>query len=391
MRILYLTGWYPYPPDNGSKLRIYSLLTELARRHSVTLVVLTECPVAETPTPLKELRGIIQVPARGYRPLRPSALMGLLSPKPRMLVDTYQPLMSRQIQQLLQSSDYQFLIATEWITASYCAEVTGVPALFENAEFGVFESRIKQASSPLRRLRYRLPLLKLGFYMRRLLPRFRACTVVSEAEKNLLRRLAPRYSPIEVIPNCIRVADYEGISQPRRPNTLIFTGSLAYDANYDAMNWFLRDVYPLVLEQVPDVHLVITGDHCGLPLPDGSQVTRTGAVGDVRPLIAESCVSIVPVRLGGGTRFKILEAMCMKTAVVSTSKGCEGLKVRPGEHLLVADTPGEFAAHTARLLQDQDLRETLTRNANRIVLEEYDSAVVGPRFCNLVEKLAALP
>jgi polysaccharide biosynthesis protein PslH len=391
MRVLYLTGWYPYPPDNGSKLRIYSLLTELARRHSITLIVLTASPVAETPPPLARLCKVLQVPARSCGPAGLRSLLGLLSPRPRMLVNTYQPLMSRQIRRELQSGDYQLLVATEWITAAYCETIPDVPALFENAEIGMFESRIRQAASPLRRLRLRLSLLKLGLYLRGLLPRFRACTVASQSEKELLRSLVPRYAPIEIVPNCVRAGDYEGVSRPRRPNTLVFTGSFAYEANYDAMAWFLRDVYPLILAQIPDAHLTITGEHRDLPLPGRGQVTRTGAVCDVRPWIAQAAASVVPIRLGGGTRLKILEAMFLKTAVVSTSKGCEGLDVRHGEHLLVGDTPGQFAAHTARLLRDPDLREELTGNAHRLVLEKYDSAVVGPRFCDLVEDLVSAP
>ena len=136
------------------------------------------------------------------------------------------------------------------------------------------------------------------------------------------------------------------------------------------------------------MRLFITGNHASKPLPPTRNVTLTGYVDDVRPLVARAWCSVVPLRIGGGTRLKILEAMALGTPVVATSKGAEGLDVRDGEHLLIADEPAAFAEQVVRLLRDADLRAALAANSRRLVAERYDWAIVMPKFLALVGRIA---
>ena len=141
------------------------------------------------------------------------------------------------------------------------------------------------------------------------------------------------------------------------------------------MRWFLAEVYPRIKAQSPDVSLTITGstdgvDLAGLALDD--TVRLTGFVDDVRLPVAEAAVCVAPIRQGGGTRLKILEAMALGTPVVATAKGAEGLDVVDGEHLLLADDPERFARRTVALAGDADLRQRLRGNARRLVEERYD-------------------
>jgi glycosyltransferase involved in cell wall biosynthesis len=156
------------------------------------------------------------------------------------------------------------------------------------------------------------------------------------------------------------------------------------------MDWFLREIYPRVQARVPDVCLEITGDHADLPLPPATNVVRTGRVDDIRPLVAGATASLVPIRLGGGTRLKILEAMALDTPVIATAKGAEGLDVRHDEHLLIADTPEDYARAVVRVLVEPGLRERLTRNARLLVRAKYDWEVVLPDFQSLCESVAGL-
>ncbi len=390
MNILFLSAWYPYPPNNGSKLRIYNLLRGLAEHHQVYLIAFADQPdIDPQPPELRALCRTIQVvPWRPYRPNSLRALLGFLGPAPRFIVDTYSPQMFDSIVAATRQQSINVVVASQLSTAIYWSAFSTIPALFEECEIGVLWSKIAHAPSPLHRLRHQLTQVKARHYLSRLLPHFKACTVVSEHERALLRRVAPAYEPIEVVPNCISLADYGEIQPTPEPDTLIFTGSFRYFANHDAMTWFVREVYPCIQAQVPDVRLTITGDHANLPLPPADNVTLTGYVADVRPLIASSWVSLAPIRLGGGTRLKILEAMALRTPVVATSKGAEGLDVQHGEHLLIADAPEAFAEAVIRLLQEPELRQRLTDNAYQLVREKYDWAVVMPRFLNLVERVA---
>ena len=172
------------------------------------------------------------------------------------------------------------------------------------------------------------------------------------------------------------------------PNTLVYAGAITYQANHDAVEYFIREIFPLVHAQVPDVTLRVTGavgtvsvEH----LSRSRQVEFTGYLQDVRPTVAGSWASVIPLRMGGGSRLKILESMALGTPVISTSKGAEGLDVIPGKHLLIADTPGEFAAQTVRLLRDPGLRSSMTAQARQLIEDQYDWAEIGRKFCEVVE------
>ena len=144
MRILFLSAWFPYPPDNGSKLRIYSLLRGLAQCHDVTLITFTDKPVNESPPELKALcQRVHIIPRRAYNPTGARALLGFLSPKPRVIVDTYEPLMAKLVRRELGTGQYDLVIASEWSTAAYWQSFAGMPALFDDPEFGVFQMRQK--------------------------------------------------------------------------------------------------------------------------------------------------------------------------------------------------------------------------------------------------------
>jgi len=390
MNILFLSAWYPYPPNNGSKLRIYNLLRGLAQYHEVTLLSFADQPVEDSKaTALRSLCRKTQVVT--WKPFKPRSLrarLGFLSSSPRSVVDTFSREMEQRVKQTLSAGNYDMVVASELTSASYAPCFCGLPALFEDAEVGVLYEQFVHAPSSWRRFRYGLTWAKHRRYLARLLSYFRVCTVVSECERQLLSSAVPGYGAIEIIPNCISLHDYCDVHEMAKPNTLIFTGSFRYFANHDAMIWFLHEVYPRIQAQVPSTHLTITGDHANLALPPAENVTLTGFVDDVRPLIASSWVSLAPIRLGGGTRLKILEAMALRTPVVATSKGAEGLDVQPNKHLLIADTPETFAEAIVSLLREPGLRQRLTDNAYQLVRERYNWPVVMPRFLNLVERVA---
>ncbi len=389
MHILFLSSWFPYPANNGSKIRVYNLLRGLAQRHEITLVSFTDRPGEPVPPQLKALcRQVYTVPEKPYNPTSLQALLGLFQPKPRVLVDRYEPRMAEIIRRELASGRCDLVIASQWYTASYLEGMQNVPAIFEEMEAGVFDEGPARLN-PLQRLRRALMIAKFRTYFRRLIPQFAACTVVSEVEREKVRSLVPHYPGLEVIPNAVGVDDYRDVREDPQPGQLIFTGSFTYAPNYDAMLWFVQDILPRVRAEFPQASLTITGDHTGMPFPQVENVRLAGFVDDVRPLIASSWASIVPIRVGGGTRLKILEAMALRTPVITTTKGAEGLDVRAEEHLLVADSPEDFAKAVIRLLSDPALRARLAASGYELVKRKYDWKVVVPCFVELAERTAA--
>lgn len=387
MRILFLSRWFPYPANNGSKLRIYNLLRGLGRVHAVDLVSFYD--PGEGPAVADSLQGICQsvkaVAWREFDPASLSALRGLFGLTPRSVVDTYSPEMSRVVQGTLDARPYDLLIASQIDMAPYAVEQAEIPILLEEAEVGVYAQKATRAAAWTGRLRHGLTWWKYRQYLRGLFRNITASTVVSAQEKKLLQSAVPEAHKVLVIPNCMQLQDYAGVTAVPDPDSLIYTGSFRYDVNYEAMEWFVREVFPLILLDHPQAALTITGDPAGKPLPAAKNVTQTGVVADVRPLVAAARVALAPLQTGGGTRLKILEAMALRTPVVSTSKGAEGLDAQPGEQLLVADRPRDFADAVLRLLQDDDLHRRIAEGGFTLVSQKFNWDAVLPEFLRLVE------
>lgn len=390
-RLLFLSRWFPFPANNGSKLRIYSLLRRLSEQYAITLLSFADQPgVQPEPGPLLEIcEAVHTAPYRPFNPESRQARLGFLSLAPRSVIDTYSPEMATLITRALENRPYDLVLASQVDMAMYREVFTELPAVFEEVEVGVLYEQFARAASLQKRLRYGLTWAKYRRYLKRLLSHYALATVASEREKELLERLVAAPTPVRVIPNGIEPSDYDGFSCEPEPGTLIFTGSLTFAPNYEAMRWFAGEVWPLVKAQQPEARLTITGAPGARPLPPAEGVTLAGFVPDVRPLVASSWASVAPILAGGGTRLKILEAMALGTPVVATTKGAEGLDVHDGEHLLLADSPQEFAAAVIRLLLSRELRRCLAANARVRVHQRYSWGEIVPQYTRLLEAVAA--
>jgi len=388
LRILFLSSWFPYPPDNGSKLRILNLLRGLSQHHELTIISFADHPVTELDLePLYSFcKRIHVVPNKVFNPTGLRARLGYLSSTPRSIIDTFSDAMVACIEQTIKEDDYQIVIASQYKTAAYSQYFGNLPSLFEEIEIGLLFEQYTQATTVRNRIRHGLTWVKHRRHLGRILENYQVCTVVSEKEKELLSRFVSSNTEIEVIPNCVDIAEYDIFKEEREPASLIYTGSFGYEPNYEAMLWFIGDVYPYILAEIPEVQLTITGEHLDKPLPNPNGTKLTDFVPDVRPYIARSLISIAPLQSGGGTRLKILEAMALNTPVVATSKGAEGIDVKNGEHILIADSPQDFAEAVVKLLQTPELGTYIANNAYRLVQDKYDWEKVRPKFMGIVDK-----
>lgn len=396
MQTLFLSTWFPYPPDNGSKLRVYHLLRALAQDHSVTLISFAfDTAQPEPPGDLRSLCADVQiVPVNPFTANAAGALRTFLSARP--VASRPIPAMSRLVTDVLRSGAFDVIIASTEMMADYAlmAPAGPIKVLEEhNSMTRWIRERYDGARKPLQRVRCWASWQKRRWYEARYYRHFNLITMVSEPDRAAtVATLGDSAIPVEVIPNGVDCQHNQpGLAQPQ-PNTLVYNGALTYSANYDAMRWFLAEVYPRIKVQIPGVSLTITGathgvDLAGLALDD--TVRLTGFVADVRLPVAQATVCVTPIRQGGGTRLKILEAMALGTPVVATTKAAEGLEVTDGEHLLLADDPAAFAHRVLELLATPDLRQRLTANARRLVEQQYDWAAIGCRFVTLVEAAAA--
>ena len=389
MRILFLSRWFPFPPNNGSKLRIFNLLKGLAQHNEITLI--SYFAESEGLPHVKNLQDICsQIYPIAYNGFDISSfknLIGFLRATPRSVQITYSIELEKLIKNVLDTKEFDLVIASQFDMAIYAQSFGGLPAIFEEVESGVYYERASQKSTRRQRFRQKLTWFKHRHYLLRLLRFYQACTVVSEQERRILQHTTPNGPVIKIIPNCIDLKSYEPFQKEQQPNTMVFTGSLKFGPNYEAMLWFLQDVFPIVQSHIPSVKLIITGDTGGKPLPPGENIHLSGFVNDVKPIISSASVSLAPIWTGGGTRLKILEAMALHTPVVATTKGAEGLDVRHNEHLLIANNPDCFAGAITDLLQDPDLNKRIANNAYQLITHKYNWDVVMPQYLRFIEGL----
>jgi glycosyltransferase involved in cell wall biosynthesis len=387
MRVLFLSRWYPYPADNGSKIRVSGLLRGLCAQHDVTLISFRDPSEKLASPPSGRPTDVRVCDYREFRPGSGRALAGLFTPTPRFLIDTYSSEMERLIAEAVQETKFDVVIASQLSMAAYHRAFRGRPALFEEVELGAFRPGDDGRANVVQRLRQQVTWAKHRRYVARLLPNFVSCTVASEIERQLLAMVVPTYACVHVVPNSVDTTG--GALVAREPNALIFTGSMRFAPNREAMAWFVDEILPEIRRQVPEVRVTITGEPGPVPFSVSSGITLAGYVADVQTLVASSAISLAPIRKGGGTRLKILEAMAARTPVVATSKAAEGLDARHEEHLLIADTPGAFANAVCRLLHDSTGAARMAERAWQLCHDRYDAQVVASKLVRLAESAAA--
>jgi glycosyltransferase involved in cell wall biosynthesis len=214
---------------------------------------------------------------------------------------------------------------------------------------------------------------------------------MSETDRQVLLAANPRLR-VEVAPNGVDTHAFRPLPAPEGPPALVFVGNMSYPPCVDAMVWFCSEILPLIRAQRPGVEMWIVGIN---PAPEvrrleGDGVHVTGRVPDVTPYYERSGVSVVPIRAGGGTRLKILEAMALGRPVVSTTIGAEGLDIMDGNHVLLADDPRQFAEKTLQLLSDAELYRRLAADGRALAVNRYDWDVIARDLLRVFSDVAAI-
>lgn len=375
MRLLIVSTWWPYPLDNGSRVRAFHLIRDLAARYEVTLLSFGRPGGGEELGPLGASCAHVEVVPPVVLDRGGLGLTGLLSATPRHFAQTDNMQMRAHVRALAATHDAALGLQID--AARYLAEIPSVPRVFDEVEVSVPREQYTHAASLRARLRHGLTWWKFRRYVSTLIGRVERATVVSEIERAAVGEMGCDVSRIDVVPNGVEVLPLA--PRPARVHRLIYPGAVTFSANLDAVRYFVAQILPIIRQKHPALEFWVTGATDGVDIDDLKRagVVFTGRLLSVDALVAESAACVVPLRVGGGTRLKILQAMALGTPVVSTRKGAEGLLVQDEHHLLLGDNPDRFAEHVDRVITDPALGARLRDAAWALARERYDWSVIG--------------
>lgn len=393
MNILIISAQFPYPPRSGFAMRVYQLARGLAARHRVTLLSYATsherdgvAALANELTVRAVDRDPMSIHSRRFGQLR--SVAGL---HPYYCRATCSRQMQRTIDELLAERTFHLVqLESSYLCGFTFPRGTKVVLDEHNIEYEVFRRMSEGERSLPRRAFNRLEYLRFRRFERQSWNRIDGCVVTSEREAEIVRAHAHQ-TPVAVVPNGVDLDYFRPAKTEPQPQTAVFNGILTYRPNLDAAYHLVQEVWPRVLKRCPNAKLTLVGRGYPSDLRDLRRggVVVGGEVPDIRPYLRQAAVVAVPVRIGGGTRLKVVEGLAMGKAIVSTSLGCEGLSVRDGQHLLIADDADTFANQMVHLFANRTARAELGRAGRALVERDYSWSLAWERVQALHQSVAA--
>ena len=403
MKILILSA-QPPSPFSGGEIRLLNLIKHLSNAHDFTVLALVHNKSDQLMDYAGRYCRFIPVLVSDTTPQKShlywvlnSWKNSLFSRLPYHVRDFYSPLFQKEVKNLLRSETFNLLQVQQLYMVQYLPSSIACPTILDVDN--LWSKLLLRRAKKDHRDRLTIQLQrwiddrKIPAYEKREINKFNACLAVSEADLRFIKSSAP-HAFTEIVSNGVDTAHfYPEWQVPAREclaQYLLFIGTMGYEPNVDAVKYFVYEIFPRICARKPETYFKIVGRNPPaevIALAKEPFITVTGFVEDIRPYLANSSVFVVPVRTGAGTRIKILEAMAMGKAVVSTSIGAEGLDVRDGENIILADDPSEFAEKVNLLLENRELRDKLGRNGLRLVDSHYDWSAIASRLGNLYQLL----
>lgn len=391
MRILVFYPYIPYPVDRGTYQRTFHLLRELARDHEVDLLALSEGGErVEHRAVFEQFCNRVEfVPFE--HPQWPRLHQRLLDPKPTTIRHWDLDHIATALGRMLRSGSYDMVHVCDIVLAQFFIhENRDIPLVVDRSRVDL-QFQLQQHATMSRGFKEKLldyeNLAKLVAFEKRVARRTALQVVCGPDDQMFIRRHISRTAPVLVVGNGVDLHYFRPDAAPdaraEKP-TVLFCGAMDYTPNVDALRWFFGEgIHAALLQRIPELRTLIVGKS---PLDEVKAyatrqgVTVTGGVPDVRPFYRQSWLQIVPLRIGGGTRLKIVESLAIGTPVVSTSIGAQGLDLIHGQEILLADTVQDFAEQTARALGDATLRAQIESRGMRVARSRFSWPTLGRRL-----------
>lgn len=395
MKLLILDEEFPFPLNTGKRIRTFNLVARLAKSHKVYYIangqsdsVGFKALAAAGITPVAVER---KIPRKSGLLFYLRLLFNLFSRYPYIVSSHYSSLFAEKLSYCLKQDRFDIVIA-EW--TPYAVYLQGVREsrkviVAHNLEHRIWERYFRNERNILKKWYIGKQLRKVRRFEMESFAKVDGVAAVSPVEAGEIARYG-RELTVEVVPNGVDLDYFGGEWVEADNSTMIFVGSMNWRPNQDAIQYFVRDIFPLIKKDINNAKTVFVGQDPPasiLKLGDTAGIEIVGRVDDVRPFVRKAGVYVVPLRIGGGTRLKILEALAMKKAVVSTSVGAEGIAVTPEVNILIGDSPEEFASQVKRVISDKNLRSKLGEAGRELVEKNYGWDRIAVTLENFLHRL----
>jgi glycosyltransferase involved in cell wall biosynthesis len=394
MKILWVCPFFLHPTDRGAQIRTLGTLRELHKRHEVHFAALNDPRNLEGPSRSSEYssRHIVEehsAPGRRSLAIVPQLLMSIADPTPLAVSRYASAGLRRKIDHLIATEHYDAIVCDFLAAAPSFTDVSNCVLFQHNVETTIFERHVEQSRSFAKKTFFKMQAAKMAAYERKICRSVRQVIAVSEIDAARMRSMFG----IDEVTSVRTGVDIDYFARPADVNSIgdmVFCGSMDWLPNVDGVVYFLAEILPLIRKKLPSATFTIAGrspDPKVLKAVEGIEgVTVTGRVDDMRPYLWGARISVVPLRIGGGTRLKIYECMAAGVPVVSTSVGAEGLRYTDGEDIVLADDPAGFADACVRLLLDDSARTSLAKNARQRTVKELSWEAVSREFEAILER-----
>ncbi len=403
MKLLVIYPYAPWPLDRGTYQRTFHLLKALALQHEVDFVALTEEQdgIEEKREVFSSFCREVEFVPFAHPPWQKLFPQRLLNPLPSNVQHWQSPAVSEVVNRRLKPGRYDLVHICDLVLMPYVLPHNHhtrfvVDRSRVDLQFQMMEHKTLRFSTRDRLLRWE-SYAKLWRYEKKLAREALLEVVCGPDDEVFLRQHVDSKAPIMVVANGVDLEYFHPSSAPdarAEEPTVIFCGAMDYSPNVDALRWFFESIHEKLLQRLPEVRILIVGKN---PIAEVQAyrslpgVTVTGGVPDVRPYYRRAWLQMVPLRIGGGTRLKIVESLAIGTPVVSTTIGAQGLELKHGENILLADDPDSFASEISRALTDPELLQKIEQHGITTATERFGWPAIGARLARHYDTLVSKP
>lgn len=392
MNILQITPVFPYPPESGTRVELFNSIKYLSNKHSITLLSFAEEIKENDIAVLKPYCADIVVIPNNIQDSFGGLLKNLFTAIPYNISKYISKSMVEAVRKQTRSKSFDLVRIDGLHIAYYKNFIKDIPAVLRehNVESLIMQRFYKNQLNPLIKAYAYLQWKKLYRYEIEITRRFDKCIMITEVDRELLHSMASE-AKTEIVTAGVDMEYFKpDATLKRQPHQIVFTGEMAWRPNIDAVTWFCEAIFPSILEEIPDSKFYIVGRNVTPAVKKlaNENVVVTGRVEDVRPYVHSSTVFVVPLRVGGGMRLKILEAMAMGIPVVSTSIGCEGIKVENKKNILIADNAVDYAVMVIRMMKGEFDIEELVKRGFELIHSNYSWQRIAEQYDRIYQTVA---